>query len=150
MLFRSWQRAWWFQFPAPLRHLALLRLVAAFGSGGVLYLTPMVFHQARLGPEQLGLALALAALLGTASRVCCGLLLDRGCATSLPVRLAALVALLADGLLLTAHNLPGFQLGLLLEGVALGLWWPAIELAVSLSCAPLPSSRAYEIGRAHV
>ena len=66
-----------------MRHLAGLRLLAALGSGGVLYLTPMVFHQAGLGPEQLGLALALAALLGTASRFVCGLLLDRGCATSL-------------------------------------------------------------------
>lgn len=121
--------------------------MAAIGAGGVLYLTPMVFHQQRLGPEQLGLALALAALLGTASRLCCGVLLDRGCSASLPVRLAALAALLGDGLLLTAHGLPGFQLGLLLQGVAMGLWWPAIELAVSLCCAPLPSSRAYALAR---
>ncbi|MFN9694590.1 MAG: MFS transporter [Synechococcaceae cyanobacterium] len=127
--------------------MTLLRAVAAIGAGGVLYLTPMVFHQQRLGPEQLGLALALAALLGTASRLCCGVLLDRGCSASLPVRLAALAALLGDGLLLTAHGLPGFQLGLLLQGVAMGLWWPAIELAVSLCCAPLPSSRAYALAR---
>ena len=112
---RRWQRAWWFQFPASLRHLAGLRLLAALGSGGVLYLTPMMFHQAGLGPEQLGLALALAALLGTASRFVCGLLLDRGCATSLPLRLAAVAALLADGLLLTSHSLPVFQLGVLLR-----------------------------------
>jgi MFS family permease len=143
---RSWGE-WWFQFPAPLRQLTLLRAVAAIGAGGVLYLTPMVFHQARLGPEQLGLALALAALLGTASRMLCGLLLDRGCGATLPVRLAALAALLGDGLLLTAHGLPGFQLGLLLQGVAMGLWWPAIELAVSLCCAPLPSARAYALAR---
>ncbi len=141
---RSWGD-WWFQFPAPLRQLTLLRAVAAVGAGGVLYLTPMLFHQVRLGPEQLGLALALAALFGTASRMLCGLLLDRGCSASLPVRLAALAALLGDGLLLTAHGLPGFQLGLLLQGVAMGLWWPAIELAVSLCCAPLPSARAYAL-----
>ncbi len=144
---KRWGAAWWFQFPAPLRHLALLRAVAAFGSGGVLYLTPMVFHQGRLGPEPLGLALALAALLGTASRLLCGLLLDRGCGTTLPVRLAALAALLGDGLLLSAHGLSGFQLGLLLQGVAMGLWWPAIELAVSLCCAPQPSARAYALAR---
>jgi MFS family permease len=130
-----------------LRQLTLLRAVAAIGAGGVLYLTPMLFHQARLGPEQLGLALALAALLGTASRMLCGLLLDRGCSASLPVRLAALAALLGDALLLTAHGLPGFQLGLLLQGVAMGLWWPAIELAVSRCCAPLPSARAYALAR---
>lgn len=144
---RRWWGAWWFQFPASLRDLTLLRAVAAFGSGGVLYLTPMVFHQARLGPEQLGLALALAALLGAASRLVCGLLLDRGCAIGLLVRLAALLALLADALLLKAQGLPGFQLGLLLQAVALGLWWPAIELAVSLCCAPLPSGRAYALAR---
>ena len=143
---RSWG-AWWFQFPVSLRHLTLLRAVAAIGAGGVLYLTSMVFHQAQLGPEQLGLALALGAVLGAASRLFCGWLLDRGCNASLPVRLAALAALLGDGLLLTAQGLPGFQLGLVLQGVAMGLWWPAIELAVSLSCAPLPSARAYALAR---
>ena len=47
-------RQWWHQFPAPLRELATVRLVASFGAGGVLYLTPMVFHQADFSASQVG------------------------------------------------------------------------------------------------
>jgi hypothetical protein len=50
---------WWNQFPAPLRELASVRLVASFGAGGVLYLTPMVFHQADFSASQVGTGLAL-------------------------------------------------------------------------------------------
>ena len=38
-----------------------MRLVACFGAGGILYLTPMVFHRAGLSASQVGLGLALAA-----------------------------------------------------------------------------------------
>ena len=61
-------RHWWLQFPAALRHLASVRLVACFGAGGILYLTPMVFHRAGLSASQVGLGLALAALAGTLGR----------------------------------------------------------------------------------
>ena len=54
--------AWWLQFPAALRELTSVRLVACFGAGGILYLTPMVFHRAGLSASQVGLGLALAAL----------------------------------------------------------------------------------------
>ncbi|MEB3199488.1 MAG: MFS transporter [Synechococcaceae cyanobacterium] len=125
----------------------MLRGVAAVGGGGVLYLTPMVFHRASLSASDLGVALACAALLGTLSRLTCGMLLDRGFSTSLPVALAAVAALAGDGLLLSGNGLGAFLPGLLLQGFALGLYWPAIELAVALCCEPIPSSRAYALVR---
>lgn len=140
-------RLWWHQFPAPLRELASVRLVASFGAGGVLYLTPMVFHQADFSASQVGGGLALAALAGTLGRFASGWLLDLGLSCGLPVLLAALCGFLGDGLLLAAQTLPGYIAGQLLLGLAGGFYWPAVELAVPLCAPPLPSARGYALVR---
>lgn len=131
--------------------LALIRLVSSLGAGGVLYLTPLVFHQASLSPSRVTLGVALAALAGTLGRLLSGLLLDRGRSCSLPVLLAIGAALAGDGRLLGAGSFPGYLQGQLLMGMAMGLYWPAIELAVPLSCAsgtaPVPSARGYALAR---
>jgi MFS family permease len=144
---QSTGRHWWHQFPAPLRELASVRLVASFGAGGVLYLTPMVFHQAEFSASQVGLGLALAAVAGTAGRFASGWLLDLGLSCGVPVLLAALCGFLGDGLLLGALDLPGYIAGQLLLGMAGGLYWPAVELAVPLCAPPLPSARGYALVR---
>ncbi len=152
------QSTWWLQFPAPLRELALLRLVGSIGAGGVLYLTPLVFHQQAFTASSVTLGVALAALAGTAGRLISGLLLDRGLNCSLPVLLAILSALAGDSHLFGATAFPGYLQGQLLLGLAMGLYWPAIELAVPLSCggavapaAPaeraFPSARGYALAR---
>jgi MFS family permease len=107
----------------------------------------MVFHGAAFTASQVGLGLALGAAVGTLGRFASGALLDRGLRCSLPVLLAALLALVADGLLFGAHEFGGYLLGQLLFGAAVGLYWPAMELAVSLSCEPLPSARGYALAR---
>jgi MFS family permease len=138
---------WWLQFPPPLRELALLRLVASFGAGGILYLTPMVFHEAQFSATAVGLGLALAALSGTIGRFASGALLDQGHSCGRPVLLAGLCGVAGDGLLLTAHQLPWYLGGQLLLGLAGGLYWPAVELAVPLCAAPQPSARGYALVR---
>jgi MFS family permease len=140
-------RLWWHQFPAPLRELASVRLVASFGAGGVLYLTPMVFHQADFSASQVGGGLALAALAGTLGRFASGWLLDLGLSCGLPVLLAALCGFFGDGLLLAAQTLPGYIAGQLLLGLAGGFYWPAVELAVPLCAPPMPSARGYALVR---
>ena len=125
-------RQWWHQFPAPLRELATVRLVASFGAGGVLYLTPMVFHQADFSASQVGSGLAVAALAGTLGRFASGWLLDLGLTCGLPVLLAGLCGFLGDALLLGAHQQQGYVAGQVLLGLAGGLYWPAVELAVRL------------------
>ena len=138
---------WWDQFPPALRDVATARMVASIGAGGVLYLTPMVFHNDAFTASQVGLGLALGAAAGTLGRFASGALLDRGLRCSMPVLLAALVAMGADALLFGAHQFGGYLLGQLLFGAAVGLYWPAMELAVSLSCEPLPSARGYALAR---
>ena len=140
-------RQWWHQFPAPLRELATVRLVASFGAGGVLYLTPMVFHQADFSASQVGSGLAVAALAGTLGRFASGWLLDLGLTCGLPVLLAGLCGFLGDALLLGAHQQQGYVAGQVLLGLAGGLYWPAVELAVPLCAPPIVSARGYALSR---
>jgi len=140
-------RHWWLQFPVALRELTSVRLVACFGAGGILYLTPMVFHRAGLSASQVGLGLALAALAGTLGRFASGALLDRGRSCGLPVLLAAACGLGGDGLLLGADSFAGYGLGQVLFGLAGGFYWPAVELAVPLCAAPQASARGYALVR---
>ena len=142
---RGW--TWWFQFPAPLRHLARIRLIAMAGAGGVLYLTPIVFHQEAFSAGRVTGGVALAALAGTLGRFLSGVLLDRGLPCSLPVLLTVLGGLGGDSLLLGTRHFSGYLAGQLLLGVAAGLFWPAIELAVPLSCPPIASARAFALVR---
>lgn len=125
----------------------MIRLVGSFGGGGILYLTPVVFHQAQFSPLAVGQGLAAAAVAGTAGRLFSGWWLDRGLCTTRPVLLAALLSVLADSRLLSADSFAAYLQGQVLLGTAMGIYWPAIELAVPLSAPPLASSRAYALVR---
>jgi MFS family permease len=140
-------RPWWFQFPAALREVALLRLLGSFGAGGVLYLTPLVFHQASFRAVDVGGGLAASALAGTLGRFLCGLLLDRGLACTWPVMGAAALALLGDISLWQAATMAPFLRGQVLLGLAMGFYWPAIELVVPLCSGAAGSSRAFALVR---
>ncbi len=131
----------------PLREVALIRLIASFGAGGVLYLTPLVFHLEAFTATSVTEGLALAALAGTLGRFVSGALLDRGLRCSVPVLLAALAAVGGD-LNLIAANSPGpYVVGQLLLGIAMGLYWPAMELAVPLTAGELGSARGFALVR---
>ena len=127
--------------------MAFIRLLASFGAGGVIYLTPIVFHQASFTAVQVSQGLAASALIGTVARLLSGVLLDRGLTCSWPVRAAALLALMADLVLFQATGFNGYLVGQLLIGLAAGLYFPAIELAVPLSCSGFTSSRGYALAR---
>jgi MFS family permease len=139
------------QFPAALRQVALVRLVASIGAGGVLYLTPIVFHQEAFSAQAVTQGLALAALAGTLGRFASGALLDRGLACSIPVLLASVAAVLGDLRLVGTASFGGYVQGQLLLGIAAGLYWPAVELAVPLGSdtgpKPIPSARGYALAR---
>jgi len=124
-----------------------LRLLASIGAGGVVFMTPMVFHAIDFSASQVGSGLALSALVGTVVRFLCGALLDRGLTCSWPVRITTVLAVLADVVLFRANSYGGFVMGEILLGSAAGLYWPAIELAVPLSCGSVPSSRGYALVR---
>lgn len=128
-----------------------MRLLGALGAGGVLYLTPLVFHQEDFTASQVTLGVALAALVGTGGRFVSGLLLDAGVNCAVPVLIAVVASLLGDLRLLSAEGFGAYLAGQLLLGTSMGLYWPAIELAVPLACdtgpAPIPSGRGYALVR---
>lgn len=121
--------------------------MAAIGAGAVLYLTPMVFHREAFSAAAVGEGLALAALVGAGGRFLSGMLLDRGLSCAWPISLGLVASLLGDGVLLRATSEGPYRFGQALLGLAMGLYWPAIELAVPLTCAPLPSARAFALAR---
>jgi len=127
--------------------VALLRLLSALGAGAVLYLTPMVFHREAFSAASVGEGLALAALVGVGARLLSGVLLDQGLSCSWPIGMGVVASLLGDGVLLGAVAEGPYRLGQALLGLAMGLYWPAIELAVPLTCAPVPSARAFALAR---
>ncbi len=106
-----------------------------------------MFHQASFTAGQVSQGLAASALIGTVARLLSGVLLDRGLTCSWPVRAAALLALAADLVLFQATGFNGYLVGQLLIGVAAGLYFPAIELAVPLSCGSFQSSRGFALAR---
>ena len=126
--------------------MVLVRLVGSFGAGGVLYLTPLVFHRA-FSASTVTEGVALAALAGTLGRFASGALLDRGHASSTPVLLAVACAALGDWQLLGAQSVIAYGAGQLLLGLAMGLYWPAIELAVTLTAGAGGSPRGYALAR---
>ena len=110
-------------------------------------MTPMVFHAIDFSASQVGSGLALSALVGTVVRLLSGALLDRGLSCSWPIRFTTILAVLADITLFRADSYGGFVIGEILLGSAAGLYWPAIELAVPLSCGAVPSGRGYALVR---
>ncbi|MEB3233849.1 MAG: MFS transporter [Cyanobacteriota bacterium] len=140
-------KSWWSQFPLPLRRVVLIRLIASIGAGGVLYLTPLVFHREAFSATSVTLGVALAALAGTVGRFASGALLDRGRRCSGPVLLAVGCAMAGDLQLMGATHVEGYIAGQLLLGLSMGLYWPAIELAVALSAGALGSPRGYALAR---
>ena len=138
---------WWNQFPIKLRLITKSRFLASIGAGGVIYLTPLVFNQEDFSATQIGLGLALAALIGTIARLASGLLLDKGINCTKLVRATALLAIIADLTLFNAQNYSQFLQGQLIIGIATGIYWPSIELAVPISCGNFPSSKGFALGR---
>ena len=112
-----------------------------------MFMTPLIFHAIDFSAREVGSGLAVSALIGTVVRLLSGALLDRGIRCSWPIRGTTLLAIAADLILLQADNYSSYLVGQLLLGCAAGLYWPAIELAVPLSCGSLPSGRGYALVR---
>ena len=112
-----------------------------------MFMTPLIFHAIDFSAREVGSGLAVSALIGTLVRLLSGALLDRGIRCSWPIRATTLLAIAADFILLQANNYSSYLAGQLLLGCAAGLYWPAIELAVPLSCGSLPSGRGYALVR---
>ncbi len=138
---------WWDQFPPTLRLVTRARLIASIGAGGVIYLTPLIFNKINFSATQIGSGIAAAALVGTIARLLSGAILDKGIKFSWPLRVTAVFAIIADILLFHANDFSTYLKGQLFIGMAAGLYWPSIELAVPSSCGSFPSSKGFALVR---
>ena len=123
------------------------RLWTSIGAGGVLYLSPLLFNELGFSGSQIGGGITIAAILGTISRLLTGFFLDRGCNYSIPLKIAAIFAVMADIFLLKADTYITYIQGQCFLGTAAGIYWPAIELAVPFNCLNYPSSKGFALAR---
>ncbi len=138
---------WWNQFPSELKLITRIRFFASLGAGGVIYLTPLAFYGMNFSSTQIGKGIALAAFVGTIARLISGRFLDIGLKCSWPVRWTVVLAILADLCFIQAGNFQEYLQAQILLGLAAGFYWPAVELAVPLSCGNYPSMRGFSLVR---
>jgi len=68
---------WWIQFPYHLRLITKIRFYAAFGAGGVIYLTSLIFNNIGLSATDIGLGFTISAIIGTVTRLFTGNYLNK-------------------------------------------------------------------------
>ncbi len=124
-----------------------MRFLASLGAGGVIYLSPLVFNQLGLSATQIGIGLALAAFVGTLARLITGRLLDSGRDISSAIKIAALAGISGDFWLFNSYTHSSYIFGQVLLGIAAGIYWPSVELAVPKSCGEFPSNKGFALVR---
>ena len=79
-----------------LRLIIKARIWTAIGSGGVLYLSPIIFNSLGFTAEQIGSGITIAAFAGITSRFGTGYLLDKKFSYAKAIKVACLLAILSD------------------------------------------------------
>ena len=79
---------WWIQFPYQLRLITKIRFYAAFGAGGVIYLTSLIFNNIGLSATDIGLGFTMSAMIGTVTRLYTGNYLNRTGEIQIPIVLS--------------------------------------------------------------
>ncbi len=119
------------QLPRQIWILALGRLLSEIGSGFTLFYAPIFFvQQVGLSPTVVGLALGSASISGVAGRLISGSCADRWGRKPV-LLLATLVLAIACFILAATQDFPSLIVGCLVQGLGLGLYWPANEAIVA-------------------
>ncbi len=142
---RSTLIKWWAQFPRELRLITKARLLVSIGTGGVLYLSPLVFNNIGLTATQIGCGVTTAAISGILSRIVTGIYLDKAINFSIPIKIAAILAIISDVLLIFSTDFVSYLIGQILLGLATGIYWPSVELAVPISSKNFSSRKGYAL-----
>ncbi len=119
------------QLPRQIWILALGRLLSEIGSGFTIFYAPIFFvQQVGLSATAVGLALGSASISGVAGRLLSGSYADRWGRKPV-LLLSTLVSALACFSLATTQDFPTLVGGCLVQGLGLGLYWPANEAIVA-------------------
>ena len=87
---------WWNQFPYSLRLITKIRFYSAFGAGGVIYLTSLIFNNIGLSATVIGLGFTISAIIGTLTRFLTGNYLNRTGKIQFPLITSSILSITAS------------------------------------------------------
>jgi len=138
---------WWIQFPYHLRLITKIRFFAAFGAGGVIYLTSLIFNNLGLSATDIGLGFTISAIVGTVTRLFTGNYLNKTGKIQFPIITSSILSIAASLCLIFSRDTFLYIIGQSLVGAAAGIYWPAAEFGVPYFCHPIETRKAYALVR---
>jgi len=138
---------WWIQFPYHLRLITKIRFYAAFGAGGVIYLTSLIFNNIGLSATDIGLGFTISAIIGTVTRLFTGNYLNKTGKIQFPIISSSILSIAASLCLIFSRDTFLYIIGQSLVGAAAGIYWPAAEFGVPYFCYPIETRKAYALVR---
>jgi len=138
---------WWIQFPYHLRLITKIRFFAAFGAGGVIYLTSLIFNNLGLSATDIGLGFTISAIIGTVTRLFTGNYLNKTGKIQFPIITSSILSIAASLFLIFSRDTFLYIIGQSLVGAAAGIYWPAAEFGVPYFCHPIETRKAYALVR---
>ena len=138
---------WWMQFPYPLRLLTKIRFYAAFGAGGVIYLTSLIFNNIGLSATDIGFGFTISAIIGTLTRFFTGNYLNKKGKIQFPLITSSILSITASLFLIFSRETYFYIIGQSFVGAAAGIYWPAAEFGVPYFCYPIDTRKAYSLVR---
>ena len=141
------RKNWWNQFPYSLRLITKIRFYAAFGAGGVIYLTSLIFNNIGLSATDIGLGFTISAIIGTLTRFITGNYLNKTGRIQFPLITSSICSITASLFLIFSRDTFLYVVGQSLVGAAAGIYWPAAEYGVPYFCHPIDTRKAYALVR---
>ncbi len=138
---------WWIQFPYHLRLITKIRFFAAFGAGGVIYLTSLIFNNIGLSATDIGLGFTISAIIGTVTRLFTGNYLNKTGKIQFPIVTSSILSIAASLCLIFSRDTFLYIIGQSFVGSAAGIYWPAAEFGVPYFCHPIETRKAYALVR---
>ena len=140
-------KIWWIQFPYPLRFITKLRFYSAFGAGGVIYLTSLIFNNIGLSATDIGLGFTISAIIGTLTRFFTGNYLNNTGKIQFPLIASSILSIASSLFLFFSRDTFSYIIGQSFIGAAAGIYWPAAEFGVPYFCHPIDTRKAYALVR---
>ncbi len=141
------RKNWWIQFPYHLRLITKIRFYAAFGAGGVIYLTSLIFNNIGLSATDIGLGFTISAIIGTLTRLFTGNYLNKIGKIQFPIVTSSILSIAASLCLIFSRDTFLYIIGQSFVGAAAGIYWPAAEFGVPFFCHPIETRKAYALVR---